>query len=376
MPDEEWFYDEEVPCQNPGCYGTATWSGGAQKRGKPAPRQCQECYEANRDQADEVIVCANCKEEYTYRARSIIYYRRNVAPWKTPNLCRFCTEHPDLHPIDLDCQNAACTNTFVFSPRWQQKIADKNQQTPVLCDSCRQANKTQQEVRLKCSACETDYTYSKFQIINFKRQHGWFEGRTVCRLCFEDPQRAKRLKEEREKEKKKEEDEKEKRRREDIVGYYLLEEGTDEENAEWEGIVDENTYEVTSNVQSYEILTGEELYARIVEIDTRGKSAGRSTIARDHILYGKEGKGHGWDDLSFDEVLGQAGGIAEDTDSSIIECRDRHTDYIIKYDTNTGVLVIICESEDEVTRWRVKTTYQPSQEDAAKKIRSYSWILA
>jgi hypothetical protein len=289
-----------------------------------------------------------------------------------PDVCGICYDNPDLELIMLDCQNKECQNSFEYPPRWQKNIERKGHSQPALCESCRQANKDQKPVRLKCSACEEDYTYNAQYVISFKRQEGWFEGRSVCRPCFEDPQRAERLKEKREKKKKKEEEKKEEHRREDIVGYYLLTEGSDEEKAEWKGIIDENTYEVPSNVQSYEILTGAELYERIVEIDKSGKS----TIAHDHIMYGKKGTGHGWDDLSFDEVLDQAGGIAEDTDSSIIECRDSHSDYIIKYDTGRGVLVIICESEDEITRWRVKTTYQPSQEDAAIKIRKYSWTLA
>ena len=370
----EWFDDIEVECQNEGCVGdgTAIWSGGAQKAGKPAPTQCYECYVANRDQQNETIFCPNCEEEYTYSAKYIVWYRRNVDEWETPKLCRWCTENPQYKMIHKRCDNVSCGKPFNYGPRWQKRIEEQGKSEPMLCEECREANKAQKPVRIdKCSACEAPYTYRAQHVISFKRRTGpWDENRDVCRLCFEDPQRAKRLKEKREKKEEKKKEEKKQRRFEDIVGYHLLESGTDEENAEWEGIVDEDTYEVPSYVQPYEILSEAELYARIVEMHRDGSSIN----AHDHIMYGTQGKGHGFDDLSFDEVLSQAGTIADDTVSSVIECRDSHTDYIVKYDTGRGVAVLICESENEITRWRVKTCYQPSQSSVAKKIREYRWV--
>src|SRR5437899_12592279 len=112
----EWFDDQIVECQNPGCVGdgTAIWSGGSQKKGYPPPSQCSKCKEANKEQEDEEIYCSNCEEEYTYSAKYIVYYRRNVDDWETPEICRWCTENPQYQMRTLHCKNAACGEEFKF----------------------------------------------------------------------------------------------------------------------------------------------------------------------------------------------------------------------------------------------------------------------
>ncbi len=362
----EWFDDEEVPCQNPGCVGdgTAIWRGSDRKRGKDAPEQCYECYLANKNQEDETIDCPNCEEEYPYKAKSIVWHRRNVGEWETPELCRFCSEHPEYKMKELSCQNKACTNTFKYGPRWQKKIADRGQEDPVLCEDCREANKAQQPVTITCEACEMKFTYSRNSVISWKRSDGWWEDHPVlCKPCFKDPDRVKRLKKEKEKE------EKQKRQKElelqfaPRVGYYLLEKG----KGKFEYDVDSETYEVNSNPTDFDVITDPSIYACIP--DPNGTAIDHITADR-HDWNGAAGTNDGTAILE-DYVLP----IVESTNpTEVIQCTTGRR--WVKYEDETGTFVLIQRNEySSNPPYRVYNSYPMGPDDAAECVISGRWTL-
>ncbi len=308
------------------------------------------------------IVCENCDREYTWSGGAIAEMEGFV-----PDVCRFCYEHPDLHPIEIECDNASHPGfTFRWSPQEQQFYADRGLEEPALCKACREANKAQQPVRLKCSACERDYTYSRNYIISFKRNEGSFEGRDVCRLCFLDPQRAKGLKEKREEREKKKKEREEKLPFSDTLAYYLHSKG--DGDGRFDSDIDLDTMTVQTTVESFDILSDPNDYRNI--------SDPKHGDVWTHIMRSD----HEWDKrLGTDDeetVFSEAAAIAESTDpDSIVQCKIRSSSRWAKFDITSAWVLIIRNNENPPPDYRLVTSYIATAEEVSRWIKSGTWIL-
>ena len=382
----DWYDDEEVRCQNEYCFGNgyATWTGGAQKRGKEPPKQCNECWENNNNQKDVEITCENdwCRYKFTIWAKSIVWHRRNVGEWEEPTLCKRCEANPDLKPKEMTCQNAShAGGTFMWNPGEQLFYESKGLDPPELCKDCRQENKFQQDDHTICSLCEFERNISRRYIISWRRNEGEWKTPDKCRLCEQDPQRAENKRLQKEAEQKIEQflEGDGERPYDEIVDEVgrLKDQATHIHNllAIQTGIIGEIRTDLVHaisekrGVTEFDTLTDANKYAQMP--DKSGNFPNRLRHIMNHFDHFEAYLGA----QSMQDALEKLEDIAESIDTSRVVEFETGRDRVAKYDTRSGMVVILEEYPSPPPQSSIVTAFHPSDgiDYVARQINNDNW---
>jgi len=279
------------------------------------------------------------------------------------------------------CKMKGCVGSGSFSmePGEEAWHMQKFGHLPTNCPACRAWKKAQTDVEITCSSCDFTFRITARQIIGWHTHNGIWEQPTLCKMCEEDPNRASRKRNQKTaiseasaflaKKASNPLDDSLKALAKKMFGKYDKRQLNDLRQL----VIDLHRAQMTRAVilaqwgtKPIDVVTDVQFYANLHD----PKHGNRLS----HIKDKHYRRGHlaGLNARSIDEALQKLGEIASSNSDDIYDFRDSKTNYIVKYQEKTGIVVLIDDSRRFINTEHIVTAYTPS--NALTKIGGSKWI--